>query len=127
MMRPRVGAPPRRDARTYRKGLTAETVAALLLMAKGYRILARRYRSPVGEIDLIARRGGRVVFVEVKSRATREDAAWSVTPRQQQRIARAAEAWRQRHPRLAGHEVSFDVVLVSRRALPRHVSDAFRV
>lgn len=127
MMRPRVAAPPRRDARTYRKGLMAEAVAALLLMAKGYRILARRFRSPVGEIDLVARRGRRIVFVEVKSRASMDAAAWSVTPRQQQRIARAAEAWRQRNPRLADRDISFDVVLVSPRALPRHLSDAFRV
>ena len=121
--RPRRG----KDAKTYAKGLWAETIAALLLMAKGYRILDRRFRSPVGEIDLVARRGRRVAFVEVKIRPTAEDGAWSVTPRQQRRIARAAEAWLQRNPWAAQSVLSFDVVLASPRALPRHLKDAFRI
>lgn len=116
---------PRPPAPTYAKGRWAELAAAALLLLKGYRILARRFRSPVGEIDLVARRGRRLAFVEVKSRATHDAAAWSVTPRQQQRIARAAEAWLKRHPRHAACEIGFDVVLVSPRARPRHLRDAF--
>lgn len=116
--------PPRSD--TYGKGRWAESVAALLLRAKGYRILARRYRSPVGEIDLVARRGRRLAFVEVKVRPTLADGAAAVTPRQRRRIAQAAEAWLQRNPQQAALEIGLDVVLVAPGALPRHLPEAFR-
>lgn len=112
---------------TYRKGLRAESVAAALLAVKGYRILARRFRSGVGEVDLIARRGRRLAFVEVKTRATAEAAVWSVTPRQRRRIARGAEAWLSRNPHHLHCDMAFDVVLVAPRAWPRHLKDAFRV
>ncbi len=114
--------------RAERGGRRAEVLAALWLMLKGYRILARRCRTPVGEIDLVARRGGRIVFVEVKTRgAGTDEAAWSVTPRQQARIARAAEHWLARRPAFQGHDIGFDVVLLAPWAWPRHLADAFRV
>jgi len=74
-------------------GLSAESRAAVFLIAKGFRILARRWRSPVGEIDIVARRRKLLVFVEVKARENLDDAAWSVTERQRARIVAAAEAW----------------------------------
>jgi putative endonuclease len=77
----------------FRTGISAESRAAAFLIAKGFRILARRWRSPVGEIDIIARRRSLLVFVEVKARDRLDDAAWSVTDRQRLRIAAAAEAW----------------------------------
>src|SRR6187401_793865 len=77
----------------FRTGLSAESRAAAFLIAKGFRILARRYRSPVGEIDIVARRRKLLVFVEVKARERFDDAAWSVTERQRARIVAAAEAW----------------------------------
>jgi len=73
------------------RGQRAEVLAGIYLQLKGYRILERQFRSKAGEIDLIARRGRRIAFVERKARATQEQAAWAVTPRQQARIARAAE------------------------------------
>jgi len=76
----------------FRTGISAESRAAAFLIAKGFRILARRWRSPVGEIDIIARRRSLLVFVEVKARERLDDAAWSVTDRQRLRIAAAAEA-----------------------------------
>jgi putative endonuclease len=82
---------PQRSA-AFRLGLTAETKAAALLLAKGYRIVARRWRSPVGEIDLVARRGRVLAFVEVKARGSHHDAAYAVTLRQQRRIIAAAQA-----------------------------------
>lgn len=85
-------ASPERVA-AFRTGLSAETRAAALLMAKGYRILARRFRTPHGEIDLVAKRRNLLAFVEVKARATLDDAAFAVTPRQQARIINAAQAW----------------------------------
>lgn len=109
------------------KGRWAETLAAFVLRAKGYRILARRYRAPMGEIDLIARRGRRLAFVEVKARRSLDDGAWSVTPRQQRRIAQGAQSWLARRPELARLDIGFDVILLAPRALPRHIQDAFRV
>ena len=82
----------------FRLGLSAESRAAAYLIAKGYRIVARRWRSPVGEVDIVARRRQVLVFVEVKARARLDDAAESVTERQQRRIAAAAAAWLAEHP-----------------------------
>src|ERR1700750_1540372 len=94
MVRPVPDAGPRPERQVaFRTGLSAESRAAALLIAKGFRILARRWRSPVGEIDIIARRRGLRVFVEVKARETLDEAAWSVTERQRARIIAAAEAW----------------------------------
>ena len=77
----------------FQLGISAESRAAALLIAKGFRILARRWKSPAGEIDIIARRRQLLVFVEVKARANLDQAAESVVPRQRARIAAAAEAW----------------------------------
>ncbi len=76
---------------SYQTGLRAEKLAAWFLRAKGYRILARRYKTPVGEIDLIATRGKTTVFVEVKARGTMDRALESILPKQAARIMRAAE------------------------------------
>src|SRR6195256_6195590 len=92
--RPRpVGTPRPERQVAFRLGLSAESRAAVFLIAKGFRILARRWRSPVGEIDIVARRRKLLVFVEVKARENLDDAAWSVTERQRARIVAAAEAW----------------------------------
>lgn len=109
-----------------RRGRKGEWLAALCLQAKGYRILDRRVRTPVGEIDLIALKGGIVAFVEVKARRRRDDAIAAVTPHAWQRIARAAEFWMARHPSLAGHGWRYDIVAVSPNTLPHHIRDAWR-
>ena len=109
----------------FRLGLSAETRAAAFLLAKGYRIVARRWRSPVGEIDLVARRGRVLVFVEVKARVRFDDAAEAVTPRQQRRITAAAAAWLASHPHDVGRDIRFDVVLVAPWRIPRHLPAAF--
>src|SRR6202163_3120549 len=87
-------ASPARVA-AFRSGLSAESRAAAFLMAKGYRNLAKRFRTPYGEIDIVARRRGLLAFIEVKARASLDEAAYAVTPRQQQRIIAAAQAWLQ--------------------------------
>jgi len=109
----------------FKLGVSAEGRAALLLAAKGYRELARRRKSPLGEVDLVMRRGKTIVFVEVKARARLDDAAWSVLPRQQRRIVGAAEAWLAAHPEHAGYDIRFDAVLVAPRRLPQHIEAAF--
>lgn len=112
--------------RAYRFGLQAETAAGLCLMLKGYRILARRYRTPAGEIDLIVKRGNLVAFVEVKARRSVADAVEALTPRAEQRIATAADLWLARHPAASGLMMRFDLVLVAPWRLPVHMADAFR-
>src|SRR6186997_1541523 len=88
---------PERQA-AFHIGISAESRAAALLIAKGFRIAARRWRTPLGEVDIVARRGRLLVFVEVKARASLDDAAWSVTPRQRWRVIAGAEAWLAAHP-----------------------------
>ena len=123
-------APPGKEASpervaAFNTGLSAEARAAALLMAKGYRILARRFRTPHGEIDLVAKRRNLIAFVEVKARATLDDAAFAVTPRQQARIINAAQGWLMAHPEYAEFELRFDAVLIAPRRLPRHLLAAF--
>jgi putative endonuclease len=117
-------ASPERVA-AFRTGLSAESRAAAYLMAKGYRILAKRFRTPYGEIDLVARKRNLVAFIEVKARASLDEAAYAVTPRQQARIIAAAQAWLMAHPEHADFELRFDVVLIAPRRLPRHLLAAF--
>jgi putative endonuclease len=118
------GRSPTRHA-AYGLGLRAEALAALMLQLKGYRILARRFSAPVGEIDLVARRGRTLVFVEVKARASLDAAAHAIQPIQRARIVRGAEAFLARHPHFAGFDMRFDAVLVAPGHLPRHLKAAF--
>lgn len=117
-MRDRTGA--------RRRGAWGEFIAAWRLRLAGYRILARNLRHPLGEIDLVARRGRLLVFVEVKARADYDAAAAAIRPAQQARIRNAAAAFLARRPDLAGLDLRFDAVLVSRRRLPVHLHDAWR-
>jgi putative endonuclease len=117
-------ASPERVA-AFQTGLSAETRAAAFLMAKGYRILARRFRTPYGEIDLVARRRNLLAFIEVKARASLDEAAYAVTPRQQRRIIDAAQAWLMAHPEHSDFELRFDAMLIAPRRLPRHLLAAF--
>jgi len=114
-------AAPERVA-AFRTGLSAESRAAALLIAKGYRIAARRWRSPLGEVDIVARRGAALVFVEVKARASLDEGAEAVTPRQQRRIIGAAEAWLAAHPDAAALEPRFEVAAVRGRRVTRVVA-----
>ena len=122
--KPEKAAAPARVA-AFRTGLSAETRAAAYLMAKGYRILAKRFRTPYGEIDLVARKRNLVAFVEVKARASLDEAAYAVTPRQQLRIIAAAQAWLMAHPEHADFDLRFDAVPIAPRSLPRHLLAAF--
>jgi putative endonuclease len=109
----------------FRFGLSAESRAAAFLIAKGYRILARRFRTPLGEIDIVALRRGVLVFVEVKARGNFDAAAEAIGKRQQSRIIAAAQLWLAGHPQDALRDMRFDVVLVVPGRLPRHLQAAF--
>lgn len=117
-------ADPERQV-AFRTGISAESRAAALLVAKGFRILARRWRSPVGEIDIVARRRHLLVFMEVKARHSLDDAAESVTERQRQRIIAAAEAWIATYPDPSIHDMRFDAMLVAPGKMPKHIQGAF--
>lgn len=109
-----------------RRGRWAERLAALWLIAKGYRVLARNLRTPFGELDLVARRGCVLALVEVKTRTTPEAARDAVTPMQQQRIARAGAWYVARQPRLQVLDVRCDLIVVARWRRPVHLTDAWQ-
>src|SRR3954467_14976866 len=111
-------APERQVA--FRLGLSAERRAAAYLIAKGHRIVARRWRSPVGEIDIVARRRNTLVFVEVKAREKLDDAAEAVIGRPPRRTIAAAGAPLARAPDDVNNDIRFDVMLVAPKSLPRH-------
>lgn len=118
--------PPDKRQRAEARGRSAERLASLLLMVKGYRILAHRARTPVGEIDLIARRGKTLAFIEVKARHDRTSALESLTPRQRQRIARAAGAFVRSRPDLADLNWRFDLIAAAGSWRLHHMKDAWR-
>jgi putative endonuclease len=111
---------------TYQTGLAAEALCRFALRVKGYRILASRYKSRLGEIDIIAMRGKIVALVEVKARASKREAIESIHLRQRERLQRAASEFLARHPRFNDHNIRFDVMLVSPRSWPEHIADAWR-
>lgn len=108
-------------------GRWAESLAAWSLRLRGYRIVARRFRTPLGEIDLVAQRGALLAFVEVKARTDLEQALVALSARQRQRTARAAELFLLRHPNYAGHTLRFDLIAVRPWRMPRHLVDAWRL
>jgi putative endonuclease len=113
--------------RAWRRGRTAETLCVWHLRLRGWRVLARGYRVAVGEIDIIARRGGVIAAIEVKARDSLEAAGEAVGPRQRRRVSRAFEHFLAGRPSLAGSVLRFDVMLVAPRRLPRHLPDAWRL
>jgi putative endonuclease len=111
------------DARL--SGRRGEVVAALWLMAKGYRILGFRHRLPQGEIDLLAKRGRVLIAVEVKARTSIEAALEAVSLAQRQRLRRALSAYAARRPWLAAAEVRLDLVALAPGRFPRHIRGAW--
>lgn len=116
-----------KNHKSYHLGVAAENDAAAVLAQDGYHVLGQRYKTPAGEIDLIVTKGGALGFVEVKRRRNYEDAAWSITERQQRRIAGAAAYWlQQAGDNRAFETITFDAVFVCPGLPPHHVIDAFR-
>ena len=124
-MKPPRGLAERQNA--WRRGRPAEALCVLSLRLRGWRIVARDLKLPVGEIDILARRGGILAAIEVKTRSTLDIAAESVSLRQRRRIARALEAFLATRHELARLSPRFDVMLLAPRRLPRHLVDAWRV
>jgi putative endonuclease len=126
MNRPRRAAAAQRRRRAERRGRLGEWLCLWYLRLRGWRIVARGWRCPAGEIDILARRGRVLAVVEVKSRAGIPDAAAIPSPRQRRRIARAAEAFLKGRPDLAGLSLRFDLMQVARFRPPRHQPAAWR-
>lgn len=114
----------RRRQQAERRGRVAELIAAAALLAKGYRIVGRRLRGPYGEIDLVAVRGRRLAFVEVKQRRHGNEAAAALTARQADRLSDAAERWLWHNPRYRSYTIGLDAVLLGPTMWPRHVPNA---
>jgi putative endonuclease len=116
--------PPSFKPTNYLRGMIAEVYAIVYLTLKGYRILAWRYKTPVGEVDIIARRGEVLAFVEVKLRRNRDAGMIAITPKMQQRITRAAGHFMAYHPRFSRDSQRFDAIAVSGLRL-RHLDNAW--
>lgn len=108
-----------RRQRSERFGRLGECVAMLALAVQGYRVVARRVPTPWGEIDLVAVRGRRLAFVEVKARQSLADAGMAVSVRQARRLARAAEMWVWRRPGYRDYEIGLDRCEVAPWCWPR--------
>ena len=124
-LRPPKPAPRPERVKAFQLGLSAESRAAMMLVAKAYRIVARRWKTPFGEIDIVARRRRALVFVEVKARDKIDDGLEAVTERTRRRIISAAEFWLAQHPDDVDAEIRFDVMVVAPGKMPFHVTNAF--
>ena len=110
--------------RAERGGRRAEALAALWLQLKGWSVIGRRVRTPRGEVDLVARRGKVLAFVEVKARATSAEADLSLDDYRLRRVAAAAEALAPRYAR-AGDDIRIDAIYIVPRRLPRHIPNVW--
>lgn len=128
-MRPGRGTPPDSNGRraAFRRGRRGERAALWWLRLKGYRILAQDYRSPAGEIDVVARRGSTLAIIEVKARDSVAAAVEAILPRQRDRIFNAARLFVARHPRHGHCTIRFDIMLVTPGRWPRHIVDAWQI
>ncbi len=117
--------PHRKQA--YARGLRAEWLAIAMLRLKGYRILARQYHAPGGEIDVIAARGDVIAFVEVKHRHEMDVARTAITHQKRQRLTRAVRHWLTRHPNVAQKVLRGDPVFMAPRRWPRHEENVFEL
>lgn len=112
-------------ARAEAKGRLAELAALAFLRLKGYRLLARRFKTKAGEVDLIMRRGELTAFIEVKARASLDDGVIAVTRQQSRRIAAAARIWMTKDARARNGVCRFDIVVVSPYLISQHIENAF--
>lgn len=109
----------------HQKGLRAEFLAKLYFRLKGYQIVGERFKTPVGEIDLILKKGRRLAFVEVKWRGTAAAAAESIHAKNQSRVKRAATLYLQRYPEYTQYELGFDALVMAPGAWPQHIRNAW--
>jgi putative endonuclease len=116
-----------RGGRAHASGLTGEDAAVAALLREGWLVLARRARTPAGELDLVAEREGLLAFIEVKARPSLSEAAHALGPRQRARLAAAAECWLSANPGHGAAGIRFDLLLVAADGTVRRIADAFRL
>ena len=116
-----------RGRRAEASGRDAEDMAAAALLRDGWAVLARRARTPAGEIDLVAERDGLLAFVEVKARPSLTEAVFALGARQRARLLAAAECWLGANPGHGAAGMRFDVVIVAADGTARRIADAFRM
>ena len=116
-----------RGRRAEASGRDAEGIAAAALLRDGWAVLARRARTPAGELDLVAERDGLLAFVEVKARPSLSEAAAALGMRQRARLMAAAECWLAVNPGHGAAGMRFDVVIVAADGTARRIADAFRL
>lgn len=116
-----------RGGRAYVAGLQAEDAAVAALGAEGWQVLARRARTPAGELDLVAEREGLLAFIEVKARPSLAEAAFALGLKQRRRLLLAAECWLAENPGHGPAGMRFDVLLVAVDGTVRRIADAFRL
>ncbi len=109
----------------YKKGRRAEWFCAIVLFFKGYRLLKNRFKTPVGEIDLVVKKGKNLVFVEVKARNSYREGVEAVTLKSQKRIRRAGEYFLMKNPKYMNFLIRFDVMVVNKNTLPYHIKNAW--
>ena len=124
-MLPSPSGPNPKRQRAERAGLRAEMLASWFLRLKGYRILATRYRTPVGEIDIVARHWRTLVFVEVKARRSAEEYGMALEAVNARRISRAANHYLAHRRLNLDTDMRFDVIFLAPRRWPRHLINAF--
>ena len=111
--------------RNHQNGILAEYAALFYLTCKGYRFIALRYKTKLGEIDLIMRRGRTLAFIEVKARSNHADAAHAIHHKNQSRVMQAAQIFLAQHPYYHHCDVRFDALLMAWYRWPRHIVHAF--
>lgn len=113
--------------KSHRFGLRAESFCTVFLRLKGYRILARRFKTPVGEIDVVARRGRCLVFAEIKARRNAASLSEAISPKNCWRVTRAAQYFLAGRPKLQEYDIRFDVLLVGAGFWPVHKKNAWQL
>jgi putative endonuclease len=113
--------------KSWQWGLLAEKLCVWILRLKGYRILSQRYKTPVGEIDIVAQRGGLITFIEVKARSSRTKGLECISQKQQTRIYHAAQIFLSRNVKKDFNQWRFDVMVVVPWSWPYHLRDAWRL
>lgn len=109
----------------YKKGLMAEFKAKIYFRMLGYSILTERFKTPMGEIDIVVKRGNTIAFVEVKMRRTVDEAAEAIHNKNQSRVRNAAELYLQKYPEYTDCEMRFDALVLAPGAWPRHIENAW--
>ena len=117
---------PSNKIKAWKWGVWAEWYGSLWLRHKGYKILKRRFKTPVGEIDLVAQKGTILAFVEVKYRPSLDEAAFAITPHQRQRIERAAQYYLALHPAVSRFDLRFDAILITPKGRLKHIKNAWQ-